>query len=181
MFDLKNPREYFNTRHPVFGQMYCEFIINLLKALEPIRFSFNNIIYDEQEQVSSVILFTTAIFDIGFYINSEKHFVLRFKNFVLEYLLTSKPVVGVGRFTSPDEMVSQIKRGVLDLIGAARPTIADPFLPRKIDEGREDEIRECIGCNICVSSYHAAVPVLFLGTLQSQFFSLANHPHLPLF
>jgi len=73
--------------------------------------------------------------------------------------LTSKPVVGVGRFTSPDEMVSQIKRGVLDLIGAARPTIADPFLPRKINEGREDEIRECIGCNICVSSYHAAVPV----------------------
>jgi dimethylamine/trimethylamine dehydrogenase len=73
--------------------------------------------------------------------------------------LTSKPVVGVGRFTSPDEMVSQVKRGILDFIGAARPTIADPFLPRKIDEGREDEIRECIGCNICVSSYHYAVPV----------------------
>ena len=73
--------------------------------------------------------------------------------------LTSKPVVGVGRFTSPDEMVSQIKRGVLDLIGAARPSIADPFLPKKIDEGREDEIRECIGCNICVSSYHDGVPV----------------------
>jgi dimethylamine/trimethylamine dehydrogenase len=56
-------------------------------------------------------------------------------------------------------MVSQIKRGILDLIGAARPSIADPFLPRKIDEGREDEIRECIGCNICVSSYHDGVPV----------------------
>ena len=60
--------------------------------------------------------------------------------------LTTKPVVGVGRFTSPDEMVRQVRRGVLDLIGAARPSIADPFLPRKIDEGREDEIRECIGC-----------------------------------
>ncbi len=73
--------------------------------------------------------------------------------------LTSKPVVGVGRFTSPDAMVSQIKRGVLDLIGAARPSIADPFLPAKIDAGREDEIRECIGCNICVSAYHDCVPV----------------------
>jgi len=73
--------------------------------------------------------------------------------------LTSRPVVGVGRFTSPDEMVSQIKRGVLDFIGAARPSIADPFLPKKIDEGREDEIRECIGCNICVSCYHDGVPV----------------------
>lgn len=73
--------------------------------------------------------------------------------------LTSKPVVGVGRFTSPDAMVSQVKRGILDLIGAARPSIADPFLPNKIDEGREDEIRECIGCNICVSGYHDSVPV----------------------
>ncbi|MFP6806163.1 MAG: NAD(P)-binding protein [Pseudomonadales bacterium] len=73
--------------------------------------------------------------------------------------VTSRPVVGVGRFTSPDVMVSQINRGVLDLIGGARPSIADPFLPNKIKEGREDEIRECIGCNICISSWHDGVPV----------------------
>ena len=66
--------------------------------------------------------------------------------------LTSKPVVGVGRFTSPDTMVSQIRRGIMDFIGAARPSIADPFLPKKIEEGRIDDIRECIGCNMCVSS-----------------------------
>ena len=66
--------------------------------------------------------------------------------------LTTKPVVGVGRFTSPDTMVSQIQRGIMDFIGAARPSIADPFLPKKIEEGRIDEIRECIGCNMCVSS-----------------------------
>ena len=34
----------------------------------------------------------------------------------------------------------------VDIIGAARPSIADPFLPRKIEEGRLDDIRECIGC-----------------------------------
>jgi dimethylamine/trimethylamine dehydrogenase len=73
--------------------------------------------------------------------------------------ITTRPVVGVGRFTSPDTMVGQIRRGVLDLIGAARPSIADPFLPRKIDEGREQDIRECIGCNICISSWHDSVPV----------------------
>jgi dimethylamine/trimethylamine dehydrogenase len=65
--------------------------------------------------------------------------------------LTSKPVVGVGRFTSADAMVRQVRSGVLDFIGAARPSIADPFLPKKIEEGRFDDIRECIGCNICVS------------------------------
>ena len=63
--------------------------------------------------------------------------------------LTSKPVVSVGRFTSPDMMASQVRNGVLDFIGAARPSIADPFLPRKIDEGRVEDIRECIGCNVC--------------------------------
>jgi len=73
--------------------------------------------------------------------------------------LTDKPVVGVGRFTSPDTMVGQIKRGVLDLIGAARPSIADPFLPNKIDQGREDEIRECIGCNMCISGDYLAFPI----------------------
>jgi dimethylamine/trimethylamine dehydrogenase len=73
--------------------------------------------------------------------------------------ITRQPVVGVGRFTSPDAMVGQVRRGVLDLIGGARPSIADPFLPQKIDSGREDEIRECIGCNICISSWHEGVPV----------------------
>lgn len=71
--------------------------------------------------------------------------------------LTDKPVVGVGRFTSPDTMVSMVNRGVLDFIGGARPSIADPFLPQKIDEGREEDIRECIGCNICISSWHDGV------------------------
>jgi dimethylamine/trimethylamine dehydrogenase len=73
--------------------------------------------------------------------------------------ITSKPVVGVGRFTSPDTMVSQIRRGVLDFIGAARPSIADPFLPRKIEEGLIEDIRECIGCNICVSGDMTVTPI----------------------
>ena len=73
--------------------------------------------------------------------------------------ITRKPVVGVGRFTSPDTMVSQIRRGVLDFIGAARPSIADPFLPNKIAEGRIEDIRECIGCNICVSGDMTCTPI----------------------
>jgi dimethylamine/trimethylamine dehydrogenase len=73
--------------------------------------------------------------------------------------MTSKPVVGVGRFTSPDTMVRQIERDLLDMIGAARPSIADPFLPRKIAEGRIDDIRECIGCNICESQSILGGPI----------------------
>ena len=73
--------------------------------------------------------------------------------------VTTKPVVTVGRFTSPDTMVSQVKRGIVDMIGAARPSIADPFLPKKIEEGRLEDIRECIGCNVCYIGDGKGVPI----------------------
>jgi dimethylamine/trimethylamine dehydrogenase len=64
---------------------------------------------------------------------------------------TRKPIVGVGRLTTPERMAEIIESGVWDLIGAARPNIADPFLPEKIRTGRIDDIRACIGCNMCIS------------------------------
>jgi len=73
--------------------------------------------------------------------------------------VTDKPVVSVGRFTSPETMLRLVRQGVVDLIGAARPSIADPFLPQKIAEGREDEIRECIGCNICYTGDQTGTPI----------------------
>jgi 2,4-dienoyl-CoA reductase-like NADH-dependent reductase (Old Yellow Enzyme family) len=87
---------------------------------------------------------------------SDEGFQEKYVAFVKQ--MTTKPVVGVGRFTSPDAMVSQINRGVLDMIGAARPSIADPFLPLKIEQGRIDEIRECIGCNICYTGDSTGTP-----------------------
>lgn len=73
--------------------------------------------------------------------------------------VTNKPVVSVGRFTSPETMLRLVRQGVIDLVGAARPSIADPFLPQKIAEGREDDIRECIGCNICYSGDQTGTPI----------------------
>ena len=73
--------------------------------------------------------------------------------------LTSKPVVGVGRYTSPDRMVALVRKGHLDFIGAARPSIADPFLPNKIRDNRVEDICECIGCNICVSCDMTGIPI----------------------
>jgi dimethylamine/trimethylamine dehydrogenase len=67
--------------------------------------------------------------------------------------VAKKPVLGVGRVTSPDDMVAILASGQADIIGAARPSIADPFLPRKIEEGRLEDIRECIGCNVCISRW----------------------------
>ena len=42
----------------------------------------------------------------------------------------------------------------------AGPSIADPFLPKKIEEGRLDDIRECIGCNVCISRWEIGGPPL---------------------
>ena len=73
---------------------------------------------------------------------------------------TDKPIAAVGRFTNPDTMAAAIRSGVIDIIAAARPSIADPFLPQKIEQGRYDEIRECIGCNICASRFAIGAPIV---------------------
>lgn len=73
--------------------------------------------------------------------------------------IVTQPIVSTGRFTSPDTMVRQIKSGLLDFIGAARPSIADPFLPKKIRDGHAEDIRECIGCNICYTGTYLNHPI----------------------
>ncbi|HEY5656939.1 MAG TPA: FAD-dependent oxidoreductase [Myxococcota bacterium] len=73
--------------------------------------------------------------------------------------VTSKPVVTIGRFTSPETMLRQVREGIVDLVGAARPSIADPYLPTKIREGRFEDIRECIGCNICFATNTNGAPI----------------------
>lgn len=72
--------------------------------------------------------------------------------------VSKKPVLGVGRFTDAEKMAEVIRNGQLDIIGAARPSISDPFLPQKINEGRIDDIRVCIGCNVCISRWEIGGP-----------------------
>jgi dimethylamine/trimethylamine dehydrogenase len=73
---------------------------------------------------------------------------------------TKKPIAAVGRFTNPDTMAEAVRSGTIDIIAAARPSIADPFLPLKIEEGRYEDIRECIGCNICASRFPQSAPIV---------------------
>ena len=75
--------------------------------------------------------------------------------------VSKKPIVNVGRFTDPDLMAKVVNSKQCDIIGAARPSIADPFLPKKIEEGRYEDIRECIGCNICVSRWEKGGPPIW--------------------
>jgi dimethylamine/trimethylamine dehydrogenase len=72
--------------------------------------------------------------------------------------IAKKPVLGVGRFTDPEKMTEIVTKGIADIIGAARPSISDPWLPKKIEEGRYDDIRVCIGCNVCISRWEIGGP-----------------------
>jgi 2,4-dienoyl-CoA reductase-like NADH-dependent reductase (Old Yellow Enzyme family) len=64
----------------------------------------------------------------------------------------SVPILSViGRMTSVAEAERIIASGVADMVGAARGLIAEPELVNQAREGREDESRECIACNWCMS------------------------------
>ncbi len=57
------------------------------------------------------------------------------------------PVIACNRINDPAVAERILIEGQADLIGMARGLIADPELPRKLEEGRWHEIRKCIGCN----------------------------------
>lgn len=58
----------------------------------------------------------------------------------------SIPVIGVGRVNTPDVADKLIREGKIDMIAVGRGQLVDPEWCNKAKEGREDEIRRCIGC-----------------------------------
>ena len=60
--------------------------------------------------------------------------------------LVQGPLLVSHAFRHPDAIEEALAGGA-DLVGMARPLIADPDLPRKLFEGRTDEIRPCVACN----------------------------------
>src|SRR5690606_39932331 len=59
-------------------------------------------------------------------------------------------VIGVGRIKRPEVAEQALSDGQVDLVAFGRASIADPDLPRKVLEGRQESIDWCIACNICL-------------------------------
>ena len=57
------------------------------------------------------------------------------------------PVITVGRISGPALAQEIIVQGKADLVAMGRPLLADPYLPQKALEGKEELIRTCIACN----------------------------------
>ena len=63
----------------------------------------------------------------------------------------SVPVATIGGLSSPEQMEEIIASGKADVVYMGRQLLADPFLPQKVMEGRDDEIVHCMRCFVCMS------------------------------
>jgi 2,4-dienoyl-CoA reductase (NADPH2) len=70
------------------------------------------------------------------------------------------PVMMAFRQFTPDVPEQAIASGSIDFWEACRPMIADPEIPRKVAENREDEIIPCIACNLCFSRLYFHQPIM---------------------
>jgi NADPH-dependent 2,4-dienoyl-CoA reductase/sulfur reductase-like enzyme len=70
------------------------------------------------------------------------------------------PLIATSRIHEPAEAEALLAAGAADAVGMTRALIADPDLPRRIVEGREDERILCTGCNQgCIGHYHLGLAI----------------------
>lgn len=62
-----------------------------------------------------------------------------------------KPVAAIGGLTDPAMMEEIVASGKADVVYMARQLLANPETPRKIEEGREEEIVHCLRCFTCMA------------------------------
>ncbi len=63
----------------------------------------------------------------------------------------NKPVATIGALNDPAEMESILREGKADIVEMARALLADPYLPRKVESGKSDEIIHCLRCFTCMA------------------------------
>jgi 2,4-dienoyl-CoA reductase (NADPH2) len=69
------------------------------------------------------------------------------------------PVMMAYRLFDPSIPHKAIEKGELDIWEMCRPMIADPLMPKKVLEGREEEIRWCVACNLCLARLFRDAPM----------------------
>ncbi|MGI9623674.1 MAG: FAD-dependent oxidoreductase, partial [Acidimicrobiales bacterium] len=73
------------------------------------------------------------------------------------------PVFAVARLVTPEQCEELLETQVADAVCLVRPLIADPELPNKSRDGRRQDVRECISCNVgCRGGPHRGSPIACL-------------------
>lgn len=66
------------------------------------------------------------------------------------------PVLHATRIADIPTARYAVADGCLDLVGMTRAQLADPYLVAKFSEGREDDIRPCVGANLCLDGIYSS-------------------------
>ena len=69
------------------------------------------------------------------------------------------PVFTTGRITDPRMAEAILARGDADMVGMTRAQISDPELVLKLRAGRADDIRPCVGANLCIAQAMTGKPI----------------------
>jgi 2,4-dienoyl-CoA reductase (NADPH2) len=69
------------------------------------------------------------------------------------------PIQMAYRLFTPDKPDKAVADGELDIWEICRSMIADPLMPKKVLEGREDEVRHCVACNLCLARLFRDAPM----------------------
>ena len=83
------------------------------------------------------------------------------------------PIQMAYRLFTPDLPNEAIEKGELDMWKMCRPMIADPLMPKKVLEGREEDIRHCVACNVCLARLFRDAP------MTCYINPLCAHEHIP--
>ena len=169
---------YFNKRNDEYGgslENRCRFAIEVLKAVRqavgpyfPIEFRMSGSElfeggYDLEEGVRiarriepyiDLLHVSAGTYQRGFGDTHPSMFKEHGCNVYLAAEIkknVSVPVATIGGLNDPAQMEEIIASGKADVIYMARALLADPFLPRKIMENREEDIVKCLRCFTCMA------------------------------
>lgn len=169
---------YFNKRTDEYGgslENRCRFAIQVLKAVReavgpffPIEFRFSGSElfeggYDLEEGCRiaqmvepyvDLLHVSAGTYQRGFGDTHPSMFKEHGCNVYLAAEIkkhVSVPVATIGGLNDPAQMEEIIASGKADVVYMARALLADPFLPRKVMENREQEIVKCLRCFTCMA------------------------------
>ena len=169
---------YFNQRTDNYGgslENRCRFAIEVLKKVReavgpgfPIEFRMSGSElfeggYDLEEGVRiaqqiepyvDLIHVSAGTYQRGFGVTHPSMFKDHGCNVYLAAEIkkhVSVPVATIGGLNDPAQMEEIIASGKADIVYMARALLADPFLPRKVEENKEYEIVRCLRCYTCMA------------------------------
>ena len=169
---------YFNHRHDAYGgslENRCRLAIEVLKSVReavgegfPIEFRMSGSElfeggYDLSEGVKiaqmiepyvDILHVSAGTYQRGFGDTHPSMFKDHGCNVYLAAEIkkhVSVPVATIGGLNDPEQMEEIIASGKADIVYMARALLADPFLPRKVMENKEDQIVKCLRCFTCMA------------------------------